>query len=299
MKTGLGKADSALVMMPSRSAQAISRQVDEIVGPDFPSAVCAKGIEEEAGMFMRQVVEEELKGRPVGVASGPIFARETVLDYPTAATVAFPPQPQDRLVPSETARVRLPVTLSTGSFRAYGSGSVIGVEIDGAVKKMIAIAWGMVSGTGYAENSRAAFIRRGLDEMKLLSEALVGRRKTGTGLSGVDDLSLTCSNPTSRNMSLGFRLGQGLLRVACFGGKPIVVEGEMNTNSVTDIANCLAVPMQICQAVDSILRSGVGIGETFAALWSRPSEAEPRAIQISFDSPATPVDFQQLSERIL
>ena len=134
--------------------------------------------------------------------------------------------------------------------------------------------------------------------MKALAEALGGRRETVTGLSGVGDLTLTCSSPTSRNMSLGFQLGQGLPREDCFEGRPIVVEGEVNTKSVTDLANRTGVSMPICQAVNSILRHGAGIGETFAELWSRPIEAEPRAMDVYFDNPATATDIQHLSERI-
>lgn len=298
MSHALAGADAALIVVPSRSLRPVSRQVASFASADLPIAVCAKGIEAETGLLMSQVVEEELPGRPVGVISGPTFARETALDHPTAATVAFPFRPKDRMNPAENAAVRLAVSLSTGSFRAYVSDDVIGVEVGGAVKNVIAIACGMMSGAGFAENTRAALITRGLDEMKALAETLGGRRETVTGLSGIGDLTLTCSSPTSRNMSLGFQLGQGMPRHACFKGRPVVVEGEMNAKSVTDLARRTGVFMPICDAVNSILREGADIGETFAALWARPIEAEPRAMDILFDHPASDLAVRTLAERI-
>lgn len=298
MRETLAGADAALIVVPSRSLRTVCRQVAGFASAQLPIAVCAKGIEAETGLLMSQVAEEELAGRPVGVISGPTFARETALDHPTAATVAFPFRPTDRLNPAQNAAVRLAVTLTTGSFRAYVSDDVIGVEVGGAVKNVIAIACGMMSGAGFAENTRAALITRGLDEMKALAETLGGRRETVTGLSGIGDLTLTCSSPTSRNMSLGFQLGQGVPRAACFEGRPVVVEGEMNAKSVTDLARRTGVSMPICDAVNNILREGADIGETFAALWARPIEAEPRAMDILFDHPASDLAIRTLAERI-
>ncbi len=174
----------------------------------------------------------------------------------------------------------------------------MGVEIGGALKNVIAIACGMMTGAGFAENTRAALITRGLDEMKTLAEALGGRRETVTGLSGVGDLTLTCSSPTSRNMALGLQLGQGVARAACFDGEPVVVEGEVNATSVTDLARKLGVNLPICETVRAILHEGRPLGEAFAALWARPIEAEPRAMDLSFSHPATDQDIATLAERI-
>ena len=166
------------------------------------------------------------------------------------------------------------------------------------MKNVIAIACGMMTGAGFAENTRAALITRGLDELKALAEALGARRETVTGLSGVGDLTLTCSSTTSRNMALGVQLGEGTPREDCFGGKPVVVEGEVNAKSVTDLARRLGVEMPICETVRSILHDGVSVGDGFARLWARPIEAEPRSMDISFDHPATDQDIATLAERI-
>lgn len=298
MATALRGAEAALIVVPSRSVRAVSRQVAEHAPEGMPVAVCAKGIEAETGLLMTQVAEQELGQRPVGCVSGPTFARETALGHPTAATVAFPFTYADRLHPGESSAARMAVSLTTESFRAYVSDDLVGVEIGGAVKNVVAIACGMMTGAGFAENTRAALITRGLDEMKALAEALGGRRETVTGLSGIGDLSLTCSSPTSRNMSLGQQLGEGTPRSDCFGGDPVVVEGEVNAMSVTDLARGLGVSMPICETVRSILHDDADIGTAFAGLWARPIEAEPRAMDVAFAHPATDTDIAQLAERI-
>ena len=150
----------------------------------------------------------------------------------------------------------------------------------------------MLSGAGFAENTRAALITRGTDEMKLLAEALGGRRETVTGLSGAGDLTLTCSSTTSRNMSLGFQLGQGLTRAQCFEGRNVVVEGEVNAVSVTDLARRIGVSMPICETVHAVLHEGADLGASFNALWARPIESEPRALDLSFAHPEQSVTLQ-------
>jgi glycerol-3-phosphate dehydrogenase (NAD(P)+) len=298
MSAALKDADAVMIVVPSRSIRSVARQVATYLEPGVPVAVCAKGIEAETGLLMTQVAEEELQGCPIGVISGPTFARETALNHPTAATVAFPFTYADRLSPEKSPAARFAVTLSTEAFRAYISDDLIGVEIGGAVKNVIAIACGMMTGAGFAENTRAALITRGIDEMKALAEALGGRRETLTGLSGIGDLSLTCSSPTSRNMSLGLQLGQGIARAECFDGEPVVVEGEVNAKSVTGLARRLGVKMPICETVRDILHDGTDLGDAFAALWSRPIEAEPKAMDVSFSHPASPQAIAELSDRI-
>lgn len=298
MSVALHGADALMIVVPSRSVRAVARQIAAHVPPGVPVAISAKGIEAETGLLMTQVAEEELGERPIGCVSGPTFARETALGHPTAATVAFPFAHSDRLNPEESPAARFAVSLTTESFRTYVSDDLVGVEIGGTVKNVVAIACGMMTGAGFAENTRAALITRGVDEMKRLAEALGGRRETVTGLSGVGDLSLTCSSATSRNMSLGQQLGQGIDRQDCFGGEPTVVEGEINATTVTDLARRLGVSMPICETVRSILNDGADLGSAFAALWARPIEAEPRSMDLSLDHPATHQDILTFAERI-
>lgn len=298
MAEALKGADVALIVVPSRSMRSVARQAAEHAPSGMPVGVCAKGIEAETGFLMAQVAKEELGDRPIGCVSGPTFAAETALGHPTAATVAFPFDYTDRLNPENSPAARLALSLTTESFRAYVSDDLVGVEIGGAVKNVIAIACGMMSGAGFAENTRAALITRGLDEMKALAETLGGRRETVTGLSGIGDLSLTCSSTTSRNMALGQQLGQGIARKDCFDGSPVVVEGEVNARSVTDLARRLRVSMPICETVRAILHDGADLGVAFAKLWARPLEAEPRGMDVAFDHPASDKEIATLAERI-
>jgi glycerol-3-phosphate dehydrogenase (NAD(P)+) len=159
---------------------------------------------------------------------------------------------------------------------------------------VIAIACGMMTGAGYAENTRAALIARGMDEMKTLADVFGGRRETVTGLAGAGDLTLTCSSQTSRNMSLGVQLGKGIPRDQCFDGKAVVVEGEVNSVSVMDLARRMKLEMPICESVYRILHQGADVRETFAEFWSRPIEGERRGLSISIDRPvAAAVEITQ------
>ncbi|MBV7408331.1 NAD(P)H-dependent glycerol-3-phosphate dehydrogenase [Maritimibacter sp. DP1N21-5] len=282
----LDGAEAVLIVTPSPTLRDMCRAIAPNIAPGIPLALCAKGIELGSGLLLSEVAAEELPGHPIGAISGPTFARETALDHPTAATVAFNFHYRDRMNPASSPAARLALSMSGGGFRPYVSDDLIGVEVGGAVKNVIAIACGMMSGAGFAENTRAALITRGIDEMKTLAEALGGRRETVTGLSGAGDLTLTCSSTTSRNMSLGTQLGQGTARADCFDGKPVVVEGEVNARSVVDLARRIRVPMPICETVNAVLHEGADLQTSFNALWTRPIEAEPRALDILLDHPA-------------
>ncbi|MFZ5961735.1 NAD(P)H-dependent glycerol-3-phosphate dehydrogenase [Thalassococcus sp. BH17M4-6] len=286
----LAGTEAVLIVTPSRTLRDLCANIRPHLPDGVPLALCCKGIERGSGYLLSHVVEEELPGHPVGALSGPTFARETALGHPTAATVAFRFSYNDHLRPSESPAARLAVTMSSAAFRPYMSDDPVGVEIGGAVKNVIAIACGMMTGAGFAENTRAALITRGIDEMKFLAEKLGGRRETVTGLSGAGDLTLTCSSTTSRNMSLGVQLGKGIPRQSCFDGKPVVVEGEVNAVSVVDLARRARVSMPICEAVHAVLYEGADLEQTFSDLWARPIESEPRTLDIALTHPANSRD---------
>lgn len=288
MSQALTGADAVIMVVPSGAVRKVAAEVNNFIPPGVPVAVCTKGIEPGSGLLMSQVAHEELGHVPVGTISGPTFARETALGHPTAATVAFEFNHQDRLDPYSSPAARMALSMSTGSFKTYISDDLVGVEIGGAVKNVIAIGCGMMTGAGFAENTRAALITRGMYEMKVLAEALGGRRETVTGLAGAGDLTLTCSSQTSRNMSLGVQLGEGRKRADCFDGRAVVVEGEANARSIVDLARRVNVSMPICETVDAILHDGAELNEAFAALWTRPIEGEPRTLDISLRNPARP-----------
>lgn len=294
----LDGAEAVLLVTPSHTIRDICGRIAPHLAPGTPVALCAKGIEVDSGLLLAEVASTALRGHPIGAISGPTFAKETVRNFPTAVTVAFPFTYADRLAPAEATAARMAISLSSETFRPYVSDDLTGVEVGGAVKNVIAIACGMMTGAGFAENTRAALITRGMHEMKTLAEALGGRRETVTGLSGAGDLTLTCSSTTSRNMSLGVQLGQGIPREKCFDGKAVVVEGEINARSVTDLAARVGVEMPIAQAVYRILHEGAQIGETFARLWARPIEGEPNLLSLALDHPADPGAIRQFAETI-
>ncbi|MBL3584150.1 NAD(P)-dependent glycerol-3-phosphate dehydrogenase [Rhodovulum sulfidophilum] len=282
-------AEAVLIVTPSATLREMCRAAAPHMPVGIPIALCAKGIELGSGLLLSEVAAQELPGHPIGAISGPTFARETALGHPTAATVAFPFAYADRLAPHDSPAARMAMSVGGHGFRPYVSDDLVGVEVGGAVKNVIAIACGMMSGAGFAENTRAALIARGVDEMKVLAESLGGQRETVTGLSGAGDLTLTCSSTTSRNMALGTQLGQGIARADCFGGRPVVVEGEVNARSVIDLARRIEVPMPICETVNAVLHEGADLERSFSDLWTRPIEAEPRALTLSLDHPAPTV----------
>ena len=287
LEKALSDANCVLMVTPSRTLREMARKMAPHLARHAPVVLCAKGIEQGSGKLLGEVVEEELPGHRIGVLSGPTFARETALGYPTAVTLAFPFQAADRRAPMSAPATRLALSLGSADFRPYVSDDMVGVEVAGAVKNVIAIACGMMTGAGYAENTRAALITWGVDEMKSMAEALGGRRETVTGLAGTGDLTLTCSSPTSRNMSLGLQLGQGRPRAECFDGRSVVVEGEVNAVSVVDLADQIGVDMPVSRAVHAILHEGADLRQTFADLWARPIVGEPRALDIKVAHPTT------------
>lgn len=290
-------AEAALIVTPSATLRDICEKLRPHLPAGIPVALCCKGIERGNGLPLSQVAEDALPGNPVGALSGPTFAREAALGHPTAATIAFPFSFRDRLHPAGSPAARLALALSSPSFRPYISDDVIGVEVGGAVKNVIAIACGILTGAGFAENTRALLITRGMAEMMRLAETLGGRRETISGLSGAGDLMLTCSSSTSRNMSLGLQLGQGRAREACFDGRPVVVEGEVNAPSVIDLARRVGVEMPICAAVHAVLHEGAPMAETFARLWSRPLQGETGALGVSLSNPVDEKALSKLARR--
>ncbi|WP_078059382.1 NAD(P)H-dependent glycerol-3-phosphate dehydrogenase [Tropicimonas marinistellae] len=286
MAQALDGADCVLMVTPSVTLREICRKVAPHIAPGAPVVLCAKGIETGSGKLLSEVASEELPGHPVGALSGPTFAREVALNYPTAATLAFPFAQADRRAPRAAPASRLALSLGSESFRPYVSDDLVGVEVAGAVKNVIAIACGMMTGAGYAENTRASLITWGIAEMMTMAEALGGRRETIAGLSGIGDLTLTCSSTTSRNMHFGAQLGSGIERRNVFQGNPVVIEGEVGAISVIDLADRIGIDMPVSRAVHDILHEGANLRETFAALWARPITGENKFLNLALEHPA-------------
>ena len=237
-------------------------------GADLVSAT--KGVEDETFLRMSEVIDATLKEQglslPCGVMSGPSFASEVAAGMPTAITIAF-----DDIANA----VRVQGEFSSGSLRLYSSDDVIGVELGGAIKNVIAIASGTVAGLGLGYNSAAALMTRGMAEITRLAVACGGRRDTLAGLSGIGDLVLTCTGSLSRNRTVGFELGKGRKLpeiLADLGGK--VAEGVRTTGAALGLARRHGVEMPITEQMDLILHEGKSPLEAMRELMGRPGRDE-------------------------
>lgn len=226
--------------------------------------LCAKGIEASSGLFMHEVIAELMPNQSVAVLSGPSFAGEVVRGLPTATTLACTDQSLGEMLVQQ---------LGHDHFRPYWSADVIGAEIGGAIKNVLAIACGIATGRRLGENARAALITRGLAEMMRFGVAKGAQAPTLMGLSGLGDLVLTCSSTASRNMLFGTRLGQGVSVEAVRRETRSVVEGDATAPVLMRLTRQLGVEMPICAAVAAIL-AGADVSATIEALIARPYRPE-------------------------
>ncbi len=229
------------------------------------AVICCKGIEHQTCALMSEVLAECLPDADVAVLSGPSFADEVARRQPTAVTLACA---------DPTLRAMVASALGTTLFRIYSHDDVIGAQVGGAVKNVLAIACGIVTGRRFGTNARAALITRGLAEMARLALAKGARPDTLMGLSGLGDLVLTCTTMQSRNYSLGVALGQGQPLNEILASRRTVAEGVFSAASVTTLARKLGVDMPICFAVDAVLNAGADIDATVADLLARPPTEE-------------------------
>ena len=250
---------------PSHHLRRIARQMVASVGRDAILCVATKGIEAETLVLMTTVVEQEIPGRSVVGISGPSFAAEVARHLPTAI-VAASSSP-------DAARVAQ-ATLSSNTFRVYSHDDVVGVELGGALKNVMAVATGIVEGVGLGFNSRAAIITRGLHEMTRLGVVLGARASTFAGLAGLGDLVLTCTGALSRNRALGIEIGKGLSLAAALEGKQTVAEGVITTASAFALAARHGVDMPIVQMVHRILFDGHAARDAVPELMARELRAE-------------------------
>lgn len=262
----LAGVDLALAVVPSHAYGITLTRLRPHLPAGAGFAWATKGLEHGGGRFLHEVTAEILGAAwPAAVISGPSFAREVARGLPTAVTVAS----------GDAAHARRVAALLHGSnLRAYTSADVIGVELGGAVKNVLAIAAGIADGLGFGANARAALITRGLAEMARLAVAVGARPSTLTGLSGLGDLVLTCSALQSRNFSLGVALGHGTRLADVLKGRQGVTEGVFTAAAVVELAERHRVSMPIAGAVDAVLNRGADLDATIASLLARPFRDE-------------------------
>ena len=267
-KEALADADFVILAIPSQSLRENLAKWAEDIPADATLVSLAKGIETGTLMRMTQVIAEVTGARPdrIAVISGPNLAGEIVKQQPTATVVGC----------TDSVRaVALQRACATGYFRPYTNSDVIGCEVGGACKNVIALCCGMAAGIGLGENSSAAIITRGLAEMTRLGEALGANAKTLAGLAGVGDLVATCTSPLSRNRSFGVRLGEGdTLEQAQEAANGQVAEGVKSCSSVLELAESYGVEMPLTKAVHEICHEGKNVGEALRDLLGRRIKPE-------------------------
>lgn len=259
-------ADDHLVVVPSHVFRDMLRKLSPLLSAKDAVFWATKGLELESGKLLHQVLEEELlQCRAYGVVSGPTFAAEVARGLPTAMTVAAN---QPALAQAVAA------AFSAANYRAYLSNDVLGVELGGAVKNVLAIAAGISDGLGFGANARVAIVTRGLAEIMRLGAKLGAQPETLMGLAGVGDLVLTCTDNQSRNRRLGLALGQGKSRDAAIAEIGQAVEGAKSALSIGKLAERAGVEMPICQQVYRILYEHLPPKQAVNELLSRDLKAE-------------------------
>lgn len=266
LEASLRDVQDILLVVPSHAFRSVLTAVQPFLKKGARMSWATKGLESGSGKLLHEVAEEVLGDAiPTAVVSGPTFAREVAEGLPTALTVAS----------SDAAFARdVAARLHSKAFRAYTSEDVVGVEVGGAVKNVLAIAAGIADGLGYGANARTALITRGLAEMMRLGETLGGQRETFMGLAGLGDLVLTCTDDQSRNRRLGLALGQGKRLEDALASIDQVVEGVQTAREVNELALSQGVDMPITAQVYAVLYEARKPKDAVQALLTRDLKAE-------------------------
>ncbi|CAN5400702.1 NAD(P)H-dependent glycerol-3-phosphate dehydrogenase [soil metagenome] len=257
----LATCDVLLVATPAQHLRKIL--ADAPVGK--PLVLCAKGIESDTGLLMSDAATQAHPASAIAVLSGPTFAHEVAKGLPTAVTLACA---------DAALGQRIAARLARPGFRPYLSDDVIGAEIGGAVKNVLAIACGVTQGAGLGLNARAALISRGFAEMSRFGLSRGARPETLSGLSGLGDLVLTCSSTNSRNFALGEGLGKGQPASELLANRRTVAEGAFTAPILRDIARASGIEMPIVEAVCTLLEARAPIAQVIDALLARPLKPE-------------------------
>jgi len=256
-------SDIIILSVPSQHVRSICISISDQLDPNVPVVIATKGIERGSLALMSEVVASVLPKNPLAVLSGPNFAIEVARGLPTATTIAC--------ADSQLAN-RIIYAIGGKYFRPYHTEDIIGTQIGGSVKNVIAIGCGIAIGRGFGENAKAALITRGITEMARLCLAKGGKQETLMGFSGFGDLVLSCGSEMSRNMSLGIELGRQKQSVKTIidNNQRKLAEGVATSDSVNDLAGRIGINMPICKAVHGIISETIGIDEAIARLLERP-----------------------------
>lgn len=257
--------DAVLSVIPAQHTRSVFESVQSAFPEGKPVLLCSKGIERNTGKFMTQVMAESLPQAMPAVLSGPSFAVDVAGGLPAAVTLACKDQIMGR---------KLMHAIASPAFRPYLASDLIGAEIGGAVKNVLAIACGIVIGRKLGQSAHAALITRGFAEMTRLGLRLGANPETLRGLCGLGDLVLTCSSPTSRNMSCGLALGEGKPLDEILSGRLAVTEGVASAPALVQLAREQGVEMPISEATAAILAGKIDVESAIAELLARPMRTE-------------------------
>lgn len=253
-------ANCVLAVVPAQSMRGLLVTLADLLPKTVPVVLCAKGIERDTGKLLSEIASEILPGNPVAALSGPSFATDVARGLPTAVTVAA----EDGAFASELAAL-----FSSAGFRCYSSADLIGVEVGGALKNVLAIAAGAAHGAGFGASAQAALLTRGFVELRRVGAAFGAEPETLMGLSGLGDLILTCGSSQSRNFSYGLAIGRGEKR----DDLPLA-EGVATAAIANRLAHEKGVDAPIIEAVEHILAERITITEALSALMTRPLKSE-------------------------
>lgn len=257
----LAGVDAIVLAPPAQTIREVLKTYQHLISPMVPMVIASKGIELGTGDLTSELLKTYLPQNPVAVLSGPSFAMDVAEKLPTAVTLAA----EDL----ELGQV-LTHAFSSQFFRLYYCSDIIGAQVGGALKNVLALASGILEGKGFGTNARAALITRGLVEIQRLGVTLGAKPETFYGLSGVGDLMLSCYSTQSRNMSLGMKLGRG----EPLTKSNLLTEGVYTSASAVILAKKHQIEMPICAAVDAVVNHQADIDETIERLLSRPLRAE-------------------------
>jgi glycerol-3-phosphate dehydrogenase (NAD(P)+) len=263
--SALSLCDTVLVAAPAQALREVMTRLKPALRADVRAIITAKGIERSTGLSMVQVLAGVMPQAMPLVLSGPSFAIDVARGLPTAVTLAAPTIEQAATVAN---------ALSLPTFRPYTSDDLIGVQVGGAVKNVLAIACGIITGRGLGESARAALIARAFAELARYGRVQGARAETLAGLSGLGDLVLSCSSAQSRNFALGLALGEGRALADIMAGQKSVSEGAFTARAMVDIATRAGIEVPIASAVSDILENGAPIDDVIGRLMQRPLRVE-------------------------
>ena len=269
MADAVANADVIVMAVPSHGFRGVLEDVASSIRPWVPVVSLSKGLEQGTLMRMSEVVNDVLPGHPVAVLTGPNLAKEVLAGQPAASVVAI----NDPVIAAELQRI-----FATMRLRVYTNPDMVGCEVAGVVKNVIAIASGMAEGMGFGDNTRATLITRGLAEMSRLGVALGGHPLTFSGLAGMGDLIATCSSRQSRNNTVGFELGRGRPIGEVVGEMRMVAEGVKSCASVLALAERHDVEMPLTEQVVEVCHRGRSAVEALSQLMQRGTGVEIEGI---------------------